>query len=238
MRVARPAEVRADLLAPLERGVAGPRPGRRVVRGHDLGRPRRPARRRLEQLELHLVGQRDAVLHRQLVERAGDRALHAGAVVAPDPDDERVVELAQLLDRVDAPGRRCGRRSPEKPGVDLHLAGVERLARLGHVVPGRERVVARRQLGVLRDHAELPSGARRSPRAACPSPGRTCPCTCPPTRAATWCGAWLQPVEKYTKNGLSGLLGPDAVQPLDRLVGHGVRQVVRVLVAVARGRRR
>ena len=46
-----------------------------------------------------------------------------------------------------------------KPGVDLHLAGVEQLEVLGHVVPGRERLVAWRQLGVRRDDAErlLPS---------------------------------------------------------------------------------
>ena len=69
-RVARPAKVRADLLAPLEGGVAGPRPGGAVVGCHDLGTPGVHPAVPLGQLELHLVGQGDAVLHRELVERA------------------------------------------------------------------------------------------------------------------------------------------------------------------------
>ena len=108
----------------------------------------------LGQLQLHLVGERDAVLHRHLVERAGDGALHAGAVVAPDPDDHRVVELAELLDRVDhAADVVVGVLREAR--VDLHLARVERLELVGHVVPRGERVVARRELRIGRDDAEL-----------------------------------------------------------------------------------
>ena len=69
-RVARAAEVRGDLLAPLERGVARPRPGRRVVRRHDLRAPGLEAAVLLDQRELLLAAQHDPVLHRQLVERA------------------------------------------------------------------------------------------------------------------------------------------------------------------------
>ena len=149
-RVAGAAEVRADLLAPLERRVAGPRPGRRVVRVHDRAAPGVDAAVALGELELHLVGQRDAVLHGQLVERAGDRALHAGAVVAPDPEDQRVVELAQLLDGVDHAADVVVGVLGEA-GVHLHLAGVEGLqvARARRPTPGtpRRAASARRRPG-------------------------------------------------------------------------------------------
>ena len=124
------------------------------MRRHERGAPCVEPAIELRELELHLVGERDAVLHRQLVERAGDGPLHAGAVVAPDPDDQRVVELAQVLDRVDhPPDVVVGVLGVAR--VDLHLAGVERLQLVGHVVPGRERLVARGQLGVRGDDPEL-----------------------------------------------------------------------------------
>ncbi len=65
----------------------------------------------LDQLELLLGVEDDAVEERHLVERAGGRALHAGAVVAPDVEDQGVVEVAHLLDRRRAAGRRSSRRS-------------------------------------------------------------------------------------------------------------------------------
>ena len=43
----------------------------------------------------------------------------------------------------------------EEPGVHLHLALEHRLELVGHVVPRGDQVVARRELGVGRDHAEL-----------------------------------------------------------------------------------
>jgi hypothetical protein len=43
----------------------------------------------------------------------------------------------------------------EEPGVHLHLARQHRLQRVGHVVPGRDLGVTRRQLGVGRDDTEL-----------------------------------------------------------------------------------
>ena len=52
---------------------------------------------------LHLVfdGDGDAVEERDFVGRAEEAALGAGAVVAVDVDDERVVELAHVLDGLD-----------------------------------------------------------------------------------------------------------------------------------------
>ncbi len=57
----------------------------------------------------------DAVEERHLVERAGRRALQAGAVVTPDVDDQGVVQVAQGLDLVEEPARRSSRRSPGSP---------------------------------------------------------------------------------------------------------------------------
>ena len=54
-------------------------------------------------VELHLLGDRqlDAVELQHLAGRAVGRAFGAGAVVAADVDDQRVVELAHVLDRLD-----------------------------------------------------------------------------------------------------------------------------------------
>ena len=98
--VTRAAQVAGDLLAPREGAVAGPGPGRRVVRRGAVGAPGVQAAVLLDQRQLLGGGERDAVLHGELVERAGEGAFHAGAVVAPDVDDEGVVEFAHLLDRV------------------------------------------------------------------------------------------------------------------------------------------
>ena len=124
--VPRAAQVRAHLLAPLERGVAGPRPRCAVVRIHELAAPGFDAAVALGELELHLVGERDAVLHGQLVERAGDRAFHARAVVAPDPDDQGVAELTEFLDGVDHPADVVVGVFGEAR-IHLHLTGVEGL---------------------------------------------------------------------------------------------------------------
>ena len=110
--VARAAEVGGNLLAPLEGRVPRPRPGGRVVRRVRVGAPRVEPAVVLDQRELLLGGECDPVLHRQLVERAGDRALQARAVVAEDVDHERVLELPHLRRLRRAGGRCSSRRSP------------------------------------------------------------------------------------------------------------------------------
>ena len=233
-RVARAAEVRADLLSPLERRVARPRPGGRVVRRHHLVAPRLDAAVALGELQLHLVGQRDAVLHRQLVEGAGDRALHAGAVVAPDPEHERVVELAELVDRVEhAADVVVGVLGVA--GVDLHLARVVRLELVRDVVPGGERVVARRQLRVGGDHAERLLPGERLLAQLVPALVELAlvlrrPLLGHVMRRVAAAGG------EVGEERLLGVLRPDRVQPLDRLVRHGVGQVVGVLLVVERRR--
>ena len=93
--LARAAEVRGDLLGPLERRIERPRPRHRHVR--------RGLRRAPDVVELHLLGDRNIdALNRGHVEGRADRGtLGAGAVVAADVDDDRVVELAEVLDLLD-----------------------------------------------------------------------------------------------------------------------------------------
>ena len=107
----------------------------------------------LDQRELLLGGQGDPVLHRQLVEGAGQRPLHARAVVPEDVEDEGVVELAHFLDRVE--------QAADIPvgvlleaGIDLHLARVEVPLAVRERVPGGKRVRSRRQDRIRRDHAQ------------------------------------------------------------------------------------
>ena len=104
------------------------------ARGHELGRLERGG----------------AVEDERLVERAVDRALGAGPVVADDVVDERVLEHAEVLERVDEPPDVVV-GVLEEAGVDLHLPREHRLQLVGHVVPGGDLVVPRRQLR-LRGH--------------------------------------------------------------------------------------
>ncbi len=135
------------------------------MREEKLGAPGRQAAMEGHQFKLLLGRERYPVLGGELVERAGEGALHAGAVVAPDPDDEGVVELPHLIEGVEEPAH-----VPVGvllvPGVHLHLPGIEPLLVLGEGVPRREGAVVRcrtlrvrRRGGQLRlrgDNAQLP----------------------------------------------------------------------------------
>jgi hypothetical protein len=107
-----------------------------------------------DELELLPGVEHEAVQERHLVEQARGGSLHACSVVAPDVEDERVVEVAHLLDRVEqAADVPVGVLLEAR--VHLHLTDVELLLRLGEGVPGREQVGPLGQLRVLRDDAEL-----------------------------------------------------------------------------------
>ena len=82
-----------------------------------------------------------------LVERALQRALGRGAVVADDEVDQRVVEHLQVLERIDQPADVMVGVLHER-GVHLHLALEHRLELGIHVVPGRDLRVPRRQHGI------------------------------------------------------------------------------------------
>ena len=89
------AEMRCDLLGPFERRVERPRPGHRHMRVGLVGAP--------GFIIQHQFGFREvqnAVVGGHLVRGALKRAFGAGAVVAADIDDQRVVELAHVLDRL------------------------------------------------------------------------------------------------------------------------------------------
>ena len=82
------------------------------------------------------------------------RALGRRTVVADDVVDQRIVEDAEILERVDqAADVMVGLL--EESRVDLHLPRQHRLEIVGHVVPGRDLGVARGELGVLRNDAQL-----------------------------------------------------------------------------------
>ena len=159
-----------------------------------------------------------------LVERAGDRALHAGAVVAPDVEDERVAQVAQVFDGIQQPAHvPVGVLAVS--GEDLHLAGVELLLAIGQRVPGREQVGPAGQLGVRGDDPELllplegllPQGV---PAAVEPAPVLVRPGLGHVVRRVGAAGGVVH------EPRLDRVLGADAVQPLHRLVGQVVREVV------------
>src|ERR1035441_9936279 len=126
-RVPRPAQVAGHLLAPLERGVPGVSPGRGEMRRGVIAAQGVDAAVLLDELHLLRGFEHDAVQERHLVERAGDRALHAGAVVTPDIEDERVIQVAHLLDRIQQPAHvpvgvlRIAREHLHLPGIQLLL---------------------------------------------------------------------------------------------------------------------
>ena len=200
------------------------------MRIHHLAAPGLDAAVTLGQLELHLIGQRDAVLHRQLVERAGDRALHAGAVITPDPDDQRVVQLAELVDRVDDPADVVI-GVLRIPGVDLHLAGVVGLELVRDLIPGREGRIPRRQLRVGGDHAQFLLPGEDLLAQTVPALVELALVLIRPLGRHVVRGV-AAPGGEVHEERLAGVLPPDAVQPLDGLIGHGIGQVIRVLLVV------
>ena len=89
-----------------------------------------------------------------LVVEPGHPAFGAGAVVAGDVEDERVVELAHVLDRLDDTARLVVGHV-EEGGEDLGLTGEELLLFGREILPVLDVVGLLRQLGVGRDDAEL-----------------------------------------------------------------------------------
>src|SRR5271166_3750173 len=90
------AEVRRDLLGPLEWCVERPRPRDRHVRARFHRSP--------DIIEFELLGDgvvQDAIVRSIHIGRAERRTSGTRAVVAADVDDQRVVELALILDFLD-----------------------------------------------------------------------------------------------------------------------------------------
>ncbi len=76
-----------------------------------------------------------------------DVAFGARPVVADDVVDERVLEDAEILERVDEPSDMVV-GVLEEAGVDLHLARKDGLQVVRDVVPGRDLLRPSRQLGL------------------------------------------------------------------------------------------
>src|SRR5262245_38188788 len=122
-------------------------------------------------LHLFLGSQFDTVERHHLVRGAGHSSFSARTVIAADVDDERVVELAHILDRLDHPTNLMIGVG-EVGGVYLRLANKQLLLCVGQPIPALQQLVRpRRQLGVLRNHTELL--LRKSARARRSSPYRT-----------------------------------------------------------------
>jgi hypothetical protein len=117
-------------LPPPERGVAGPRPAPRIV----VEVPRAAELVDRDEVLLERLGHE--VEEQVLVDRAGRSALGARAGVG-DQHDQRVVELAELLEEGDqAADVVVG--VLEEAGEDLHHAGVQTALVVGQRVPGRD----------------------------------------------------------------------------------------------------
>ena len=133
------AEMRGNLLGPLERRVERPGPRDRHVR---VGRRRAPCI-----VEFELLADRDiqdAVVGGVLVGCTEQRAFGTRAVVAVDIDDQRVVEFAQILDFLDHAADlvvgigRIGGEHLRLPGEEFFLVRRERVPFRQRVRPGRK----------------------------------------------------------------------------------------------------
>jgi hypothetical protein len=109
----------------------------------------------VEILELEFDQHVDAVEHGDLVGRAVQRTFRARAVVPLNVDDQRVVQLAHVLDRLDHPADlmiRVGHVGREY----VHLAEEHLLLVRSELVPLLQQVLGPGgEPGVLRDHTEL-----------------------------------------------------------------------------------
>ncbi len=144
------AEVRGDLLGPAKRRVEGPRPADGHVVVGAVGAPGI-----VEVLQLVFDRDVDAVEHGDLVGRADQRSLGAGAVVAADVDDERVVELAHVLHGLDhAADLVVG--VGQIGGIDLDLPDEQLL------LIGRKCVPVLQEVLRARGSSWHPAGSRRA----------------------------------------------------------------------------
>ena len=113
----------------------------------------------------------------------------------------------------------------EEAGVHLHLADQHRLERLGHVVPGRDLVVAPGELGVGRDHAQCLLPLDRLLAQPVPALVELAPVPVGPLlgHVVGGVGGAGGEVDEERLVAHQGLL---LVDPLDGLVGHVLHQVV------------
>ena len=114
-------------------------------------------------IKLQLLRDRniDALDRGHIVRGTEDGSFGAGAVVAADKDDERIVELAHVFDSLDHTAdfmvgvSRIGRKNVRLTDEKLLLVGTERVPflKLGSAEFGLS-IRPRSELGIRRDHAE------------------------------------------------------------------------------------
>ena len=168
-RIARTAEMGRDLLGPFERRVSRPRPPDRNMR---LGRG---AADLVEFFFKPLETELDAIEARDLVDGAFKATLGRRAIVADDVEDQRVVELARLLDRRDkAADLLIG--VIKEAGIVLHQPAVDALGVFRLRIPSRDFGRARRQLRICRDHAKPLLPLECLLAIFVPARRQTCPC--------------------------------------------------------------
>jgi hypothetical protein len=173
---------------------------------------------------LYELERRHAVEVRHLVEGAVHGAFRRGAVVADDVEDERVVEHAELLDRVDdAADVVVG--VLQESGVHLHLAFEHGLQLRRHVVPGRYLGVSRGQVRVVGQQPEFALPGECLLTLLIPSL-----CEAPTVLLRPFgrhvmrrVGRTGGEVHEERAVGHERLLRPD---PVDRVIGQVLRQVV------------
>ncbi len=148
--ISRAAVVGRDLLGPGERRIEGDGPtGRHVWIGGRIA----PVVVVLQH-EVDVRALRFGIEVSHLVIETGHPAFGAGAVVAGDVKDQRVVEFAHVFDRLDDTTRFMIRHV-EKGGEDLGLPRVELFLFVGKVGPILDVVRLFRELGVLGDDAQF-----------------------------------------------------------------------------------
>src|SRR5262245_45685834 len=147
-RITRAAEMRSDLLRPLEGRVHRPGPGRREM-VEMLG-----TAELVDNLDVVLPSRQDVVEEGILVSRAFNATFGRGAIVADDIDDHGVVGVGKLGDRFEHAAHLVIDVSAVTREY-LHHARIETLLLPTKGLPGRQARGARCELCVRRDHAKL-----------------------------------------------------------------------------------
>ena len=160
-----------------------------------------------------------------LVEGAVERAFGRGAVVADDVVDQRVVEDLRAPRARRPAGRhdgRCARGSRHRPpsGARGSASG----PRACRPRPGSPRgaSVSSASAGMTPSFFCRANVSSRS----LSQPWSNLPLYLSAHSLGTWCGACVAPGAKYMKNGLSGISAFCWRDPVDRLVGHVLDEVV------------
>src|SRR5271157_1852581 len=145
--------MRGKELRPFVRRAASPGPAG-VILVVGLGRTEHvEAAKRIERLDVHRDGGRNAILREHLADGAV-LAFRRGSVVSPDVEDQGVVSIAEAIDFIDEPADMVVRVFGIAGGY-LHQPALEWLLILGNAVPGGKRIRSRCELSVRGNPAHL-----------------------------------------------------------------------------------